>query len=167
MTWQNHLQAARATFSPPIANSWAGILTDCCWASKRSLLLSWEGFFLSNTASSASNRCSPLTKWEPARQMSPASFALSYPPTSPSVYMHVLDGTSWLQSESRLFTDSLGNIRNMWLGHMKGAPLGVNTQKHQYMLLFWVSNKGSGIKIKGDLLLPDGCRKVTQNRSCG
>lgn len=43
-------------------------------------VLSWKSSFLSNRASSVTNRRPLLTKWEPARQMSPASLTLSYSP---------------------------------------------------------------------------------------
>lgn len=54
-------------------------------------VLSWKSSFLSNRASSVTNRRPPLTKWEPAWQMSLASLALSLSPhLHPRLRWHLL-----------------------------------------------------------------------------
>lgn len=73
-------------------------------------VLSWKSSFLSERASSVTNRrpCSYEMR-ACSTDVSCLSYSLFLP-----IYIHVLDGTSWLKSGSRLFTGSLGNIRDMW-----------------------------------------------------
>lgn len=91
MTWQNCLQANSSYFVIIIQmKDWQQIADlsaeefDYPLVPERPLMqavLSWKGsFFLSNRASSATNRRPPLTKWEPARQMSRVSLLLSPTP---------------------------------------------------------------------------------------
>lgn len=84
--------------------------------------------FISNRTSSETNRHVPLAK---PRACSTDVSCLLCAPSLP-VYIHILDGTSWLQSGSRLFTDSPGKIRNIWRRHMKGARQCFNTKKSSY-----------------------------------
>lgn len=120
--WQNCLQAVAAIWRPSDKRS-----TTNSWPVRRTIwlpfgaretpmqaVLSWKSSFLSNRASSVTNRRPLLTKWEPARQMSPASLTLFFS----LVYVQVFDGTSRLDlgREQGCLPISLGNIRNMCWG---------------------------------------------------
>lgn len=129
---------------------------------ERLLLSLFFFFFLSNGASSATNTQLDLTKWEPARQMSRV-FLFSLTLLLP-ICIHIWDGTSRLLQGSRLFTDSLGNIRNMcWLpvvvvverkGHIKGALLCLCPTPPKILLacLFWIFNNSFKVKFRRSYL---------------
>lgn len=66
-----------------ITDDYSDELFGCPLVAQRLLMwaaLSWKSSFLSKRASSVTNRRPPLTKWEPARQMSLASLTLSNSP---------------------------------------------------------------------------------------